>query len=374
MTERGGGGRGLTLVDLPDELLTYIFIKLDYRSLARVEECCKIFRRNVHVNQIWKRTIDTRYGCLSVFLRSQYGILVSSGTEYYDQSFLIKCLVANVSKAAEEASAMMERREKEAEDAREEEEGGGVELPILDDEGGEGKEKDDRGREEETLIHRAIEATSTDHPEESIHNVLSLETRVLSSFFKLCYWSSKGSENPMAGDALVFKLKYPLAVVSSIQIRPFEAHFQRGSPIYAPMFVRFSFGDGKCETTDLASPGDVMGCDRTNGSSATSSGGLLGWNWTSKLYPMAPVNSLQEFKLSPTLCCGGYVRVELLGRTQKQEIDNLYYVCLSFVKVLGKPVLGFNIIKKNDSDQLISTKSWDGGEDVCVPSLVYGAS
>lgn len=34
------------LTDLPDELISLIFCKLDYRSLARAEECCRRFRLN----------------------------------------------------------------------------------------------------------------------------------------------------------------------------------------------------------------------------------------------------------------------------------------------------------------------------------------
>lgn len=36
---------------------------------------------------------------------------------------------------------------------------------------------------------------------------------------------------------------------------------------------------------------------------------------------------LQKFKLpEPVLCIGGYLQVELLGRVQKQEMDDLYYI------------------------------------------------
>ncbi len=35
------------------------------------------------------------------------------------------------------------------------------------------------------------------------------------------------------------------------------------------------------------------------------------------------------------MAVGGYLRVELAGRTQRQEIDDLFYVCLSHVKVVG---------------------------------------
>lgn len=38
-------------------------------------------------------------------------------------------------------------------------------------------------------------------------------------------------------------------------------------------------------------------------------------------------NALQSFKLpKPVVCLGGILRIELLGRVQKQAIDDLYYI------------------------------------------------
>ena len=35
------------------------------------------------------------------------------------------------------------------------------------------------------------------------------------------------------------------------------------------------------------------------------------------------------------------VQVELIGRVQRQTLDNRYYTCICYVKVLGTPVYGF---------------------------------
>lgn len=38
-------------------------------------------------------------------------------------------------------------------------------------------------------------------------------------------------------------------------------------------------------------------------------------------------NCLQNFRLpEPVLCIGGILQIELLGRVQRQEMDNLYYI------------------------------------------------
>lgn len=48
---------------------------------------------------------------------------------------------------------------------------------------------------------------------------------------------------------------------------------------------------------------------------------------------------MQKFKLpEPVLCIGGILQVQLLGRVQKQQLDSLYYICVSHVEVVGQPV------------------------------------
>jgi len=204
----------------------------------------------------------------------------------------------------------------------------------------------------QALIRCAVEATTTDHAEESVQNVLSRETRVSRSFYNLCYWSSKGSESCTHSDAITFQLSHPLSVVRCIKIRPFEAHFQRGSPIYSSAFVRFSFGTGRCETRDL-----VEITDETEPGGAQDAVNE-GWSEISDVYPMEQVNALQTFEIPPTLCCGGFVRIELLGKKQKQDIDGLYYVCLSHVQVTGVPLSNFGMVQ-------------DAEEAVSIPLLHY---
>lgn len=48
---------------------------------------------------------------------------------------------------------------------------------------------------------------------------------------------------------------------------------------------------------------------------------------------------MQQFKLpEPVLCIGGYLQIELLGRAQRCDIDNLFYICIDYVKVRGRPL------------------------------------
>ncbi|MBA0802254.1 hypothetical protein Gohar_012570 [Gossypium harknessii] len=63
------------------------------------------------------------------------------------------------------------------------------------------------------------------------------------------------------------------------------------------------------------------------------------WTYTSQEFPMAQENCLQNFRLpEPVLCIGGILQIELLGRVQRQEMDSLYYICVSHVQVVGRPL------------------------------------
>ncbi|CAM8928133.1 unnamed protein product [Rhodiola kirilowii] len=51
---------------------------------------------------------------------------------------------------------------------------------------------------------------------------------------------------------------------------------------------------------------------------------------------MLQERSLQKFQLpEPALCIGGYLKIELLGRVQRQDSDDMYYICVSHVRADG---------------------------------------
>uniref|UniRef100_A0A0A9FYY7 Uncharacterized protein n=1 Tax=Arundo donax TaxID=35708 RepID=A0A0A9FYY7_ARUDO len=61
------------------------------------------------------------------------------------------------------------------------------------------------------------------------------------------------------------------------------------------------------------------------------------WTYTSPEFPMLQKNELQTFKLPrPVLCIGGVVKIELLGRIQKQATDDRYYICVCHAQVIGR--------------------------------------
>ncbi|KAF5464181.1 hypothetical protein F2P56_014275 [Juglans regia] len=183
-------------------------------------------------------------------------------------------------------------------------------------------------------ISKAISASSTDHcPEESIDNTLVA--------LRASYWSSKGQSNPEVPERLTYKLADDFCVITEINIRPFKAYFQRGEPIYSAKAVRFRMGHPK-------GPTDV-GNDLLGDLSPGSADDKFIWTYTSQEFPMAQESRLQKFKLpEPVLCVGGILQIELLGRVQRQEMDGLFYTCMSYVQVMGRmlsPTFGVEILE-----------------------------
>ncbi|CAI8605151.1 unnamed protein product [Vicia faba] len=158
-------------------------------------------------------------------------------------------------------------------------------------------------------IDKAISASSTDNfPQESIVNTLEERDNIAGRF---SYWSSSGQSNPNVPETLTYQLASQICVITEINIQPFQAHFQMGSPIYSAKSVRFKMGHLKASLDDLTD--------------------AFVWTYTSPEFPMA-----QKFKLpEPVLCIGGILQIELLERVQSQEMDGLLYICISHVQALG---------------------------------------
>ncbi|KAK4571710.1 hypothetical protein RGQ29_030219 [Quercus rubra] len=180
-------------------------------------------------------------------------------------------------------------------------------------------------------ITEPISASSTDnYPDESIQNTLEPEDRIESG---ASYWSSKGETDPNVPEILTYKLVAQLCVVTEIQVQPFQAYFQYGFPIYSSKAVRFRLG---CSRHPLELDDDIREDMLIH--HRWSDDDFI-WTYTSPEFPVAQENELQKFKLpEAVLCIGGILQVELLGRVQKQEIDGLYYICVSHVQAVGRPL------------------------------------
>jgi len=180
-------------------------------------------------------------------------------------------------------------------------------------------------------IAACIGASSTDNfPEEGIQNTLVPGDHMNDME---SYWSSGGQEDPGVPEFLVYKLCSDLCLIDEIRIQPFRAYQQPGHPIYSARYVRVRFG---CPKSPLR-PEDLV--SEENEGQLTADDNYI-WMYTSSEFPMLQKNVLQSFKLPrPVLCIGGVVKVEFRGRIQKQVYDDLYYICVAHVQVLGTPLL-----------------------------------
>ncbi|TVU42584.1 hypothetical protein EJB05_09001 [Eragrostis curvula] len=185
-------------------------------------------------------------------------------------------------------------------------------------------------RTSQNCIAGCIGASSTDNfPEETIENTLDPWEVV---DLEPSYWSSGGHADPDVPEYLVYRLCSDLCLINEIRVQPFRAFFQAGHPIFSAQYVRFRLGYPK---TPLQ-PEDLVS-DENEGKLIADNNYI--WTYTSPEFPMLQENVLQSFELPRSvLCIGGVVKVELLGRVQKQQADDLYYICVTHVQILGTPL------------------------------------
>ncbi|GAQ78825.1 hypothetical protein KFL_000190430 [Klebsormidium nitens] len=199
------------------------------------------------------------------------------------------------------------------------------------------------------LIVDAIAASTTDnYPEECISKTLKENARERTgNMLQACYWSSKGDTYANKDESLLYNLAGPMCVVRSFYVRPFKAFFQPKQPVYASAQVRFKLGYRK--TPDNPTAMDVDGANATPKHGVWPDEAGNGrrrdkfreadyiWTYESPRYPMAQEDTLQRFDLpAPVLCSDGVLRVDLIGKVQRQEdYDNLYYTCITHVKAVG---------------------------------------
>ncbi|MCD9646316.1 hypothetical protein HAX54_036082 [Datura stramonium] len=163
-------------------------------------------------------------------------------------------------------------------------------------------------------IRYAVSASSTDH-------YLARRGRYGSSMPP--FWSSIGHSDPNAPKTLIYKLIDDLCVITEIQIQPLK-----GKPIWCSKSVRFRLGHPKSLRDK---------CDLLHWSREQPADHKFIWTYTSQEFPMRQENCLQNFKLpEPVLCVGGYLHIELLGRALKCDLDDLFYICIRHVTVVGR--------------------------------------
>ncbi|KAL4419887.1 hypothetical protein ABPG75_006985 [Micractinium tetrahymenae] len=386
------------LVDLPDELLARIFIQLSPVQLSWLERVCRRCRTVVVEHQLW------REHCLRA--HPAVGAAAASIDAYRIPKFSSGFVTdAGRQMGAEEAAGAAESADSGSTHV-----GGVAEAAVQRS----AFFKHLHYRltaplARESLIAAALGASSTDNPQESVANVLRPASRTRDL---MCYWSSRGSPTEHSSEALAFRLAHPLCLVSEVQLRPFRAFFQWGSPIYAPKAVRFRLGGLACFApsgeplpfADLApavqrdlrevppappglaagaavqapaeqqpgappaaqqqaavqQPGQQQAALPEQQAAGTQpqqpqqqqqpSAGPP-WVWESPVYEVQSLDELQRFPIPPTLCVGGYLRIELLGKRQRQAADDQFYSCVCYARAVGAPIYSFQLEQGESVEQ-----------------------
>ncbi|TPX34808.1 hypothetical protein SmJEL517_g02649 [Synchytrium microbalum] len=125
------------------------------------------------------------------------------------------------------------------------------------------------------------------------------------------FWSSKGAQDPLSSEYLVYQMIQPACIVTGVRIIPFRAAFQRRLPTYAPRYLTIRIGyhrDSECMA------------------------------FVSKEFKVRNVNEWQYFPVGPFVVSGGYIRLEMRGRYETQPSDDLYYTVLQQVEAVGYPI------------------------------------
>ncbi|XP_011091631.1 F-box protein At4g00755 [Sesamum indicum] len=169
-----------------------------------------------------------------------------------------------------------------------------------------------------------IGASSTDH--DLAENVINTLTPIDRYPGGASYWSSKGEKDPNVPENILYRLNTSISIVTEVHIRPFQAFWEPGRPVYSPKSVRFRLGRPK-SMVDVEI--DVCPVQQPSVDKYI-------WTYTSPVFPMAQESCLQQFKLpEPVVCVGGIFQIELFGRARRGPIDGLFYICLGYIRVLG---------------------------------------
>ncbi|PKA62848.1 F-box protein [Apostasia shenzhenica] len=215
-------------------------------------------------------------------------------------------------------------------------------------------------------IVEAIAASSTHN--HSVQLIMTaIENTLHPSIGQISYWSSMGKSDPDAPETLTYRLSSKLCVVYEISLQPLQVRTDSDDLIYMSKTVRFKLGHSWC----LGERSMVY----DNASNETLGDGNYMWTYVSPEFSMVQGDRWQTFKLpQPVICVGGILQIELLGRVQKSYMDNLYYVCVSHVKAIGKPLspaFDVEILDRMGNSILMY---FHGAESVLEDASVAGSS
>jgi hypothetical protein len=127
------------------------------------------------------------------------------------------------------------------------------------------------------------------------------------------FWSSKGSITSEGNEYIIFKFTKIVSLVTGFSIKSFKATFHDNDPIYAPKAIKLSIG---------FTPEKFHFC--------------------TDIIPLPNTNEPLTFFFLPYYILGTYIRIDLIGKYQIQEIDYRYYHAIQKISVYGKDIKSIN--------------------------------
>ena len=156
----------------------------------------------------------------------------------------------------------------------------------------------------DSLELEPIFVSSTDDIEQNVWNPLITNTE---------FWSSTGSLNSSASELLIFKFSEVISMVAGFSIKNYKAYFHTNSPVYGAKSIKISIGFS-----------------------------INNYHFTSEAINLINTDDSQTFFFLPYYVVGTYLKIELIGKYQMQDIDSQYYHAIQKINIYGKPLRFFN--------------------------------
>jgi hypothetical protein len=145
------------------------------------------------------------------------------------------------------------------------------------------------------VLTNAEKASTTDYNQALVDTLVDNER----------FWSSKSSTHQDSSEFVIYSLKEPLCVVKGVNVHVYQAGWATGRPTYSPQQIQISVGFSV----------DNM-------------------HYTSPAKQVQQVSTCQQFQLDePQFGC--YVRLDLIGRAQREPYNRLFYTVIRYVEVVG---------------------------------------
>lgn len=144
------------------------------------------------------------------------------------------------------------------------------------------------------------EASSFDHPTQ--HQIFSITLN------DNLFWSSKGTETQSTDDYITYGINDNIGVITAFKIVFFRANYIAGKPCFPSEFIRIEIKNSKNKSV-----------------------------FKSEKYSVKHNNSTQIFYFDKPIFITKEDRVilHLIGKKEKQYLDNKYYVCINSFNLIG---------------------------------------